>query len=73
MQIDFDMSCLPIGNPPVSELETSFLPPDLELKVVERPRVIIKYLGRTNLYSAERRPQLRAIVNQAFSGRPALI
>jgi hypothetical protein len=43
MRIDFDMSDLP--GPSVSDQETSFLPPDLELKVVERPRVIIKYLG----------------------------
>jgi len=45
MQIDFDMSYLLVGNPLVRELETNFLPPELELKVVERPRVIIKYLG----------------------------
>ncbi|MBR0597520.1 hypothetical protein [Sinanaerobacter chloroacetimidivorans] len=45
MQISFDISQLPSGMPSVSNLDTSFLPPDLELKVVERPKVIIKYVG----------------------------
>lgn len=45
MQINFDMNYLPGGMPPIDGLDTSFLPPDLELKVVERPRVIIKYVG----------------------------
>ncbi|MDD3168000.1 MAG: hypothetical protein PHC91_00870 [Eubacteriales bacterium] len=45
MQINFDMSQLAGGLPSVDNLDTSFLPPDLELKVVERPKVIIKYVG----------------------------
>lgn len=45
MQINFDMSQLAGGLPSVDNIGTSFLPPDLELKVVERPKVIIKYVG----------------------------
>lgn len=45
MQINFDMSQLEGGLPSISDLDTSFLPPDLELKVVEMPKVIIKYVG----------------------------
>ncbi len=42
VQIDFDMSRLGSSS---GSVDTSFLPPDLELKVVERPKVIIKYVG----------------------------
>ncbi|MEL7657633.1 MAG: hypothetical protein AAGU75_17195 [Bacillota bacterium] len=45
MQINFDMSQLAGGLPSVDNIDTSFLPPDLELKVVEQPKVIIKYVG----------------------------
>ena len=45
LQINFDMSRLAGGLPSVDNIDTSFLPPDLELKVVERPKVIIKYVG----------------------------
>lgn len=45
MQINFNISQLPSGLPSVDNLDTSFLPPDLELKVLERPKVIIKYVG----------------------------
>lgn len=45
MQINFDMSQLTGGLPSVDNIGTSFLPPDLELKVVEMPKVIIKYVG----------------------------
>lgn len=45
MQINFDMSQLAGGLPSVDNIDTSFLPPDIELKVVERPKVIIKYVG----------------------------
>lgn len=45
IQINFDMSRLPSGLPSVDNIDTSFLPPDLELKVVEMPKVIIKYVG----------------------------
>lgn len=45
MQISFDLSRLPGGLPAADGIDTSFLPPDLEVKVVERPRVIIKYVG----------------------------
>jgi len=45
MQINFDMSQLAGGLPSLDNIDTSFLPPDLELKVVERAKVIIKYVG----------------------------
>lgn len=45
MQINFDMSQLAGGLPSADNMDTNFLPPDLELKVVERPKVIIKYVG----------------------------
>jgi hypothetical protein len=72
MQIDFDMNYLPIGNPLVSEFETSFLPPDLELKVVERPRVIIKYLGGPIYIPPSADPNYEAPEDQAFDGKANL-
>ena len=45
MQIQFNFSQLPSGMPMADNIDTSFLPPDLEIKVVERPKVIIKYVG----------------------------
>jgi hypothetical protein len=45
MNINFDMSQLTGGLPSADSIDTSFLPPDLELKVVEMPKVIIKYVG----------------------------
>lgn len=45
MEIRFDISQLRSGMPTVNNIDTSFLPPDLELKVLERPKVIIKYIG----------------------------
>jgi len=45
MQINFDLSHLPSGLPTIDNIDTSFLPPDIEIKVLERPRVIIKYVG----------------------------
>lgn len=44
-QINFDLSHLSGGMPAADNFDTSFLPPDLELRIVERPRVIIKYIG----------------------------
>lgn len=46
MRIDFDMSSFfnnKVSSP--EDMNTSFYPPDLELKVVERAKVIIKYVG----------------------------
>lgn len=45
LHINFDMSHLSNGLQSVNNIDTSFLPPDLELKVLELPRVIIKYVG----------------------------
>lgn len=45
MQINFDLSQLPNALPAVNNIDTSFMPPDFEIEVVERPKVIIKYVG----------------------------
>lgn len=45
VQINFDISQLPSALPAVDNIDTSFLPPDFEIEVVERPKVIIKYVG----------------------------
>ena len=46
MQINFDMSqFLGSNSGSTDSVDTSFYPPDLEFKVVERPKVIIKYVG----------------------------
>ena len=45
MQIHFDVDRLPSGMPATNNIDTGFLPREMELKVVERPRVIIKYVG----------------------------
>ena len=43
-QIDFDISHLPTELI-APDVDTSFTPPDLEIRVVEYPKVIIKYIG----------------------------
>ncbi len=73
MQINFDMSQLSGGLPSVDNIDTSFLPPDLELKVVERPKVIIKYVGGP-LYipkSADPNYIPPEEYNQIFDGKPS--
>jgi hypothetical protein len=68
------MSQLAGGLPSVDNLDTSFLPPDLELKVVEMPKVIIKYVGGP-LYiprSADPNYIPPEEHNQVFDGKPAL-
>lgn len=72
MQINFDMSQLPSGLPSVDNIGTSFLPPDLELKVVEQPKVIIKYVGGP-LYipkSADPNYVPPEEFNRIFDGKP---
>lgn len=72
MQINFDMSQLAGGLPSVDNIDTSFLPPDLELKVVEQPKVIIKYVGGP-LYipkSADPNYVPPEESNQVFDGKP---
>jgi hypothetical protein len=46
MKIDFDMAHL-AENQQLSEsgMEASFIPPDLEIDIVEYPKVVIKYVG----------------------------
>ncbi len=71
IQINFDMSQIS-GLPPVDNRDTSFLPPDLELKVVERPKVIIKYVGGPLYIPRSAYPEFvpPEDFNQIFDGRP---
>jgi hypothetical protein len=45
MQISIPINQLATGMPSTDNLNTEFLPPDLELVVTQRPDVIIKYVG----------------------------
>ncbi|MPN16306.1 hypothetical protein SDC9_163645 [bioreactor metagenome] len=71
IQIDFDMSHVS-ALPPVDNIDTSFLPPDLELKVVERPKVIIKYVGGPLYIPRSADPEYvpPEEFNQIFDGKP---
>ncbi|HYE69464.1 MAG TPA: hypothetical protein VEA58_12685 [Anaerovoracaceae bacterium] len=73
MQINFDMSQLSSGLPSVDNIDTSFLPPDLELKVVERPKVIIKYVGGPLYIPKSSDPNYipPEEYNQVFDGKPS--
>lgn len=72
MQINFDISMLPDSISSGEGLDTSFLPPDLELKVVERPKVIIKYVGGPLYIPKSADPNYIAPeeINQVFDGKP---
>jgi hypothetical protein len=74
MQIHFDISQLPGGLPDTDYLDTSFLPPDIEIKVVERPRVIIKYVGGPLYIPKSADPDYVPPEenNQVFDGKPNL-
>lgn len=73
IQINFDMSHIS-GMPLVDNLDASFLPPDLELKVVERPKVIIKYVGGPLYIPRSADPEYvpPEEFNQVFDGKPNL-
>lgn len=75
MKINFDMSRLSGGFPGADSIDASFLPPDLELKVVERPKVIIKYVGGPIYIPRSADPNYVAPenINQVFDGKPNLI
>lgn len=45
MEISFDMGVLPSGIGAGNNQNIEFLPPDIELKITQRPKVIIKYVG----------------------------
>ncbi len=71
MQINFDMSRLTGSSLILDNIDTSFLPPDLELKVVERPKVIIKYIGGP-IYipkSSDPNYEPQEDLNQVFDGK----
>lgn len=71
IHINFNMSQVS-GLPPVDNIDTSFLPPDLELKVVERPKVIIKYVGGPLYIPKSADPEYvpPEDFNQIFDGKP---
>ncbi len=75
MQINFNMSQLSEGLPNAGAMDTSFLPPDLELKVVEYPKVIIKYIGGPIYFPKSADPNYvpEEEVNQIFDGKPSTI
>ncbi len=70
MRINFDMSRLSGSD----SVDTDFLPPDLELKVVEMPKVIIKYVGGPLYIPRSADPNYIAPEenNQVFDGKPNL-
>jgi len=45
MEISFDMGLIPSGIGSGNNQNFEFLPPDIELKITQRPKVIIKYVG----------------------------
>jgi hypothetical protein len=45
LKIDFDMAKLTEAQAATQSTETDFIPPDLEVEIVEYPKVIIKYIG----------------------------
>jgi hypothetical protein len=45
LKIDFDMAKLQGAQTDAQNAETDFIPPDLEVEIVEYPKVIIKYIG----------------------------
>ncbi|MDR3295278.1 MAG: hypothetical protein LBT26_05570 [Clostridiales Family XIII bacterium] len=45
MKIDFDIARLAETHSMAGDFEASFIPPDLEVEIVEYPKVIIKYIG----------------------------
>jgi hypothetical protein len=45
LKIDFDMARLNESQSAAMDTKTDFLPPDLEVEIVEYPKVIIKYIG----------------------------
>ncbi|MDR2771524.1 MAG: hypothetical protein LBB57_05765 [Clostridiales Family XIII bacterium] len=45
LKIDFDMAKLSETQGSAQRAETDFIPPDLEVEIVEYPKVIIKYVG----------------------------
>ncbi|MDR2355189.1 MAG: hypothetical protein LBE16_03240 [Clostridiales Family XIII bacterium] len=45
LKIDFDMAKLSETQSAAQSAETDFIPPDLEVEIIEYPKVIIKYVG----------------------------
>jgi hypothetical protein len=45
MKINFDMKKTPESMQLNDGLETSFIPPEIQMDIVEHPKVVIKYIG----------------------------
>lgn len=75
MQINFDMSQLPTELSGSDNMDTSFMPPDLELKVVEWPKVIIKYVGGPIYFPKSADPSYvpPEELNEIFDGKPSIM
>ncbi|MDD2189666.1 MAG: hypothetical protein PHV71_02055 [Eubacteriales bacterium] len=71
MQINFDMSQLTESPLILDNIDMSFLPPDLELKVIEQPKVIIKYIGGPIYIPKSSDPNYESPedLNQVFDGK----
>lgn len=78
IEIDFDMNSIngimETGIQHMEKFNTSFMPPQLEIKVLERPRVIIKYVGGPIYIPRSSDPDYipPKEINQIFDGKPNL-
>ena len=79
LRIDFNLSSINKelttgGFPNMENFDTSFMPPVLELKVVELPRVIIKYVGGPIYIPKSSDPDYvpPKEINQIFDGKSNL-
>jgi hypothetical protein len=65
LKIDFDMARLAETRPTTQNTETDFIPPDLEVEIVEYPRVIIKYVGGPIYFPKSADPNYEPPANEA--------
>jgi hypothetical protein len=65
LKIDFDMAKLTETQTTEQHAETDFIPPDLEVEIVEYPRVIIKYIGGPIYFPRSADPNYEPPVTEA--------
>jgi hypothetical protein len=65
LKIDFDMAKLAETQTATQSAETDFIPPDLEVEVVEYPKVIIKYIGGPIYFPRSADPNYEPPVTEA--------
>lgn len=78
LQISFNMKSINSelqnrGEGSLENFDTSFMPPDLEMKVVQQPKVIIKYVGGPIYIPKSSDPDYvpPKETNQIFDGKPS--